>query len=893
MNTGEVTDPRVKAILLGGGAVAAGLPFGIAALEDRAKRQPKLVKGTAHKYRMPAVPPPKTGIMSTLGRMAGPAGTVAGMLMPTQMGDATLQGNEQMLSAEGTGITSGLAEVAQETQVLEQEIDAADDYAGVMNALRGDNKTIEERRGELATHVGSKDADATPESVLTLVQPTLNVLEVVEQEAPEGGINSGMMQAPDQQQAMARMAMGEQPVNFAGGGFYETDLFDETLSGSPGGLDTSIPEVIIPGEDVKTSGGIRSTSQSDILRGLLENVPEAQTVQQLLPKYQELYGDASKAYELNPYIAGLNLAAAVANAPKGQLLQSILSPETIKSVSDPILEMAKAKGKGDLLAKKAAMEAATASSGQESKAKQAILTAAVPKMLEKGGIKTEKIDGDLVIIDEDAMRAAAEAGIPYKPQVYEGSGTYTTISIGDNLTVTTNDKTGVRTYGGTKAKDYKEVVTEDGTVIAYNKNDPKEYTVVKEGEGKVFGDFTKGFIRIKGGKVEPIRIPDGKGGFIEHTGDMTELQKNGVRFGELTAKEDPTAAETAELRVLTKALIPDNKGEFERILSTYIDGYRDDLEKDAETTGLSPEAINARVAVFEQALLKQYVDSKLTKPGGQYDPQAALKMAFSKALSKSVEGVRESVVNANNLAADAQAISALSGRGVGQYEGGVTGRMRLTLGKFLRETDLAGAVASALGVTEKELFDTTLKGDLASGELQRALGDAMVVKMAGAFPGNLNETEIQILKAAALGIGKSPEANKLMSELFTSIAARKTADAEKLNQYLVDNADLDAVQLRLGYDRLQLQLEAEARVDNNPALKVLKDRAVNLEQRLKFVTAEDIVNNFEDFAEATRTNYGTGDYTIQFRDPNNNNAIVKPSLQQAEILLRQLQDGEL
>ena len=85
-----------------------------------------------------------------------------------------------------TGITSGLAEVAQETQALEQEIDAADDYAGVMNALRGDNKTIEERRTELATHVGSKDADATPESVLicfiALVAPaadatlTLNVI---------------------------------------------------------------------------------------------------------------------------------------------------------------------------------------------------------------------------------------------------------------------------------------------------------------------------------------------------------------------------------------------------------------------------------------------------------------------------------------------------------------------------------------------------------------------------------------------------------------------------------------------------------------------------------------------------------------------------------------------
>ena len=73
MNTGEVTDPRVKGILLGGGAVAAGLPFGIAALEDRARKQAKLAKRAS---RGRAVTPPKAGIMSTLGRMAGPAGMV-------------------------------------------------------------------------------------------------------------------------------------------------------------------------------------------------------------------------------------------------------------------------------------------------------------------------------------------------------------------------------------------------------------------------------------------------------------------------------------------------------------------------------------------------------------------------------------------------------------------------------------------------------------------------------------------------------------------------------------------------------------------------------------------------------------------------------------------------
>ena len=45
----------------------------------------------------------------------------------------------QPMSAEGTGITSGLAEMAEKVEGLEQQIDNASDYAGVMNALRGDD----------------------------------------------------------------------------------------------------------------------------------------------------------------------------------------------------------------------------------------------------------------------------------------------------------------------------------------------------------------------------------------------------------------------------------------------------------------------------------------------------------------------------------------------------------------------------------------------------------------------------------------------------------------------------------------------------------------------------------------------------------------------------------
>jgi hypothetical protein len=52
-------------------------------------------------------------------------------------------------------------------------LDEAQDYEQVMNAMRGDQAPIAARRQELAGLVGPEDADATPESVLTLVQPVI------------------------------------------------------------------------------------------------------------------------------------------------------------------------------------------------------------------------------------------------------------------------------------------------------------------------------------------------------------------------------------------------------------------------------------------------------------------------------------------------------------------------------------------------------------------------------------------------------------------------------------------------------------------------------------------------------------------------------------------------
>ena len=131
--------------------------------------------------------------------------------------------------------------------------------------------------------------------------------------------------------------------------------------------------------------------------------------------------------------------------------------------------------------------------------------------------------------------------------------------------------------------------------------------------------------------------------------------------------------------------------------------------------------------------------------------------------------------------------------------------------------------------------------------------------MAGAFPGNLNQTEIEILQNAAAGLGKSPEANQVLSDILTAISNRQTNMSQKLNTFLQENRDLDAIDLKLKYDQMKLQIEAEdADIETNVQLAALLKRSkeidnaqFNAETALtqEFKTPQDIVDNFERFKE--------------------------------------------
>ena len=127
----------------------------------------------------------------------------------------------------------------QQAQSNLENIDEAEDYATVINSIRGDDAPIEARYAELAELVGPEDAQQTPESVLALVQPAIIMnavdqgiggLAAEEMTAPvEGAMAEGIMSTvapPPQPEMMAAppaapgpmMMGGPPPVNFNQGG---------------------------------------------------------------------------------------------------------------------------------------------------------------------------------------------------------------------------------------------------------------------------------------------------------------------------------------------------------------------------------------------------------------------------------------------------------------------------------------------------------------------------------------------------------------------------------------------------------------------------------------------------------------------------------------------------
>ena len=142
-------------------------------------------------------------------------------------------------------------------------IEGAEDIEGMINAVRGDEQPIEARRAELAGLVGPEDAEATPDSVLALVQPVVQ-LAAVDQGigalaaedmgavSMEGPMSEGIMSTVDTampaEQVMVEppmeMGVGNQPpVNFNQGGVVRP-VIGMQVGGEPGAFPNVDPNFL-------------------------------------------------------------------------------------------------------------------------------------------------------------------------------------------------------------------------------------------------------------------------------------------------------------------------------------------------------------------------------------------------------------------------------------------------------------------------------------------------------------------------------------------------------------------------------------------------------------------------------------------------------------------------
>ena len=146
---------------------------------------------------------------------------------PAMMGGMPPEGMSMEQAAQGAmdqGLDPAMLEQGLgDYQQGMDNLDNAQDYESAINAIRGDQLPIDARYQELAGMVGPEDATATPESVLTLIQPVMQMAAV---DQGIGGLAQDEMMAPIEgpmaEGIMSTVNMGPAegpaPVNFSQGG---------------------------------------------------------------------------------------------------------------------------------------------------------------------------------------------------------------------------------------------------------------------------------------------------------------------------------------------------------------------------------------------------------------------------------------------------------------------------------------------------------------------------------------------------------------------------------------------------------------------------------------------------------------------------------------------------
>ena len=203
-------------------------------------------------------------------------GGIAGMMPPALMQEPEMGIQEAATQVDPAVIEQALSGVSQDIGNLEN----MDNLEDMMNAIRGDDATVEERYDELAGVVGEEDAAKTPESVLALVQPVM-MLNAVDQ-----GIG-GLAQEEMTQEVAGPMAEG----------------IMSTVASPPASEPAPMPMEGPPPVNFKNGGLVRRGDNQPVIMMQEGGDPIAQAgrlgelYQQKMPLYTSILGDPSAGLE--------------------------------------------------------------------------------------------------------------------------------------------------------------------------------------------------------------------------------------------------------------------------------------------------------------------------------------------------------------------------------------------------------------------------------------------------------------------------------------------------------------------------------------------------------------------------------------------------------------------
>lgn len=237
------------------------------------------------------------------------------------------------------------------TNINDQQValENAESVEQTLNIMRGDVRSIEERKSELAEYVGKEVVEKTPDEILAFTQPFLQMIDIVQKQSAEqtpGGIASAPMSkggrqstgnfsiAPGTQEAAERIRMGEEPVFRQDG---------SNPAGETGSINASTPFHYVgqrpPFKSVSMADTLGDATlfynnrkqflpegggvdYSSVIKPFLQ---EEKTPEELMAEREEFFGDDNQNLKLQGYLSLMKYGSQVANTP-GNLLQSITKP---------------------------------------------------------------------------------------------------------------------------------------------------------------------------------------------------------------------------------------------------------------------------------------------------------------------------------------------------------------------------------------------------------------------------------------------------------------------------------------------------------------------------------------------------------------------------------------